>query len=180
MDSLLPSLPSEPGNAQEIERLIGEIAKRHKIILAPGDPLFVVLTLLELVTGRYLEKEDVILQAQREASAGAMERAAGSAKMTAEGLITAAADYVAKTSRSSAGELTEALTRAAAAERARIDLAAKDARRLLWTGSIVLAVLFSILAGIAIGTWLAPDAKDRLLHCPSFTQPVPGAFSNLS
>ncbi len=165
MDSLPPSLPTEPGTAEEIHRLIGEIAKRHKIIMAPGDPLFVVLTLLELVTGRYLEKADLILQAQREASVGAMERAAASAKITAEGLITAAADYVAKISRSSVGELTEALTRTAVAERAKIDLAAKDARRVLWFGSTVLAVLFSILAGIVIGAWLAPEAKDRPLHC---------------
>ena len=68
MDSFPPSLPSEPGSAEEIHRLIGEVAKRHRIILAPGDPLFVMLTLLELVTGRYLEKADAILKAERESS----------------------------------------------------------------------------------------------------------------
>ena len=166
MDSSLPSSSSDP--AEEIQRLIGEVAKRHRIILAPGDPLFVILTLLELVTGRYLEKADAILKAERETSLEAMERAAALAKTTAEGIITAAADYVAKTSRSSMGELTEALTSAVATERAKVELAAKDARRLVWLGSIVLAILFSIVIGIAIGSWLAPEVKDRLLHCPGF------------
>ena len=65
------------------------------------------------------------------------------------------------------GDLSEAVTRAAAAERAKIDLAAKAAKRLLWLGSCVLAALFSILIGIAIGSWLAPWGQDRILHCPS-------------
>ena len=168
MDSSPPSSPSEPGSAEEIHRLIGEVAKRHKIILAPGDPLFVVLTLLELVTGRYLEKADAILKAERETSLEATERAAASAKTTAEGIITAAAEYVAKTSRSSMGELTEALTSAAAAERAKIELAAKEGRRVVWIGATLLAILFSILIGIAIGGWLTPEAKDRFFHCTSF------------
>ncbi|MBJ7532579.1 hypothetical protein JDN40_00265, partial [Rhodomicrobium vannielii ATCC 17100] len=150
----------------EIHRLIGKVAKRHRIILAPGDPLFVVLTLLELVTDRYLEKADAILTAERDASLDAMERAAASAKTTGEGLITAAADYVAKTVRSSTAELTDALTSAAAAERAKIELAAKDGRRVVWIGATLLAILFSILTGIAIGIWLAPDANGRFLNCP--------------
>ncbi|MFT4080214.1 hypothetical protein [Rhodomicrobium sp.] len=166
MDSFPPSSPSEPDREAEIHRLIGEVAKRHRIILAPGDPLFVVLTLLELVTDRYLEKADAILKAERDASLDAMERAAASAKTSGEGLITAAADYVAKTVRSSTVELTDALSGTAAAERARIELTARDARRVTWLGSIVLAILFSILTGIAIGIWLAPDANGRFLHCP--------------
>jgi len=172
MDSFPPSSPSEPDPEAEIHRLIGEVAKRHRIILAPGDPLFVVLTLLELVTDRYLEKADAILKAERDTSLDAMERAAASAKTTGEGLITAAADYVAKTVRSSTVELTDALSGTAAAERAKIELAAKDGRRAVWIGATLLAVLLSILIGIAIGAWLAPEVKDRGLRSPAVTLPV--------
>src|SRR5258706_317985 len=171
MDNLLPSLPSQSDQDEEIQRLVGEVAKRHKIIVAPNDPLFVYLTLLELVLARHLDKSDSILQSHRDAYLDAMDRAAASAKETGTQLITAAADYVSKQARASIGDLSEALTRSAAAERAKIDLAARDARRVLWLGSCVLAAVFSILVGIAIGTWLAPAAKDRILLCPSFAQP---------
>lgn len=170
MESLLPSSPpSEPDPEDEIKRLIGEVAKRHKILVAHDDPSFLFLTLLELVSSRHLEKSDGILAMRGEALLDALERAAGAAKTTGEQLITAAADYVAKQTRSSVAELTEALTRAAAAERAKIDLTAKDARRVLWVSSCAAVAVLSILIGVAIGTWLAPDMTERVFRCLSFT-----------
>jgi hypothetical protein len=171
MDSFPASLPSEPDSGDEVRELIGEVAKRHNLVLAPGDPLFVVLTIIEVAAGRFLEKGAAILATEREASLVAMQRAAAASKAQAESLITAAAEYVAKTTRAANAELAVALTGAAAAERARVDVAAKDARRLLWAGSIVLAIVFAIVTGIAIGTWLTPEAKEPVLRCPSFTIP---------
>ncbi len=168
MDSLDPSFAAEPDPAQEVQRLIGEIARRHKIVLGPGDPMFVMLSLLELAVNRYLEKADEVLSRQREASVAVIERAAAAAKGQAEVLITSAAGYVAKQVKGSIAELSEALTKEAAAERARIGAAAKNARRALWAASLVLAVLFSILIGIVIGTWLAPEVKERVWRCPGF------------
>ena len=168
MDSLSPSPASGPDEAQEIQRLIGEVAKRHKIVLTDDEPVFVVLTIFKLAIERYLEKADQLLTSQREASVGVMERAASAAKGQAEALITSAADYVAKQVKGSIGELSEALAKEAVAERARIDAAARSARRALWAASLVLAVLVSILIGIVIGTWLAPDVKERLCRCPGF------------
>ncbi len=166
MDTFLP--PPEPDRGEEIQRLIGEIARRHKIVLAPSDPMFVMLSLLELTVNRYLEKADEVLSRQREASVAVIERAAAGAKSQGEVLITSAADYVAKQVKGSIGELSEALTKEAAAERALIDAAARNARRALWASSLVLAVLFSILTGIVIGTWLAPEVKEWVWRCPGF------------
>ncbi len=168
MDSLDPSFAAEPDPAQEVQRLIGEIARRHKIVLGPADPMFVMLSLLELAVNRYLEKADEVLSRQREASVAVIERAAAAAKGQAEVLITSAAGYVAKQVKGSIAELSEALTKEAAAERARIGAAAKNARRALWAASLVLAVLFSILIGIVIGTWLAPEVKEWVWRCPGF------------
>ena len=77
MESLAPPFPSEPDPDEEIRRIIGEVAKRHKIVVGPDDPTLAVLTMLELVAGRYLERADAMLQTQREGMLGAMERAAG-------------------------------------------------------------------------------------------------------
>ena len=166
MDSLSPSPLSGADEAQEIQRLIGEVAKRHKIVLTDDEPVFVVLTIFKLVTERYLEKADQLLTSQREASVAVIERAAAAAKGQGEVLITSAADYVAKQVRGSMAELSEALTREAAAERARIEAAARNARRALWAGWVVLSVLFSIVIGTVIGVWLAPEVKERVWRCP--------------
>ena len=173
MDSGPPffTMPPQESGEDEVRRLIGEIAKRHNLVLGQGDPLFVVLTIFEAAAARFLEKGSGVLASEREASLAALERAAAASKEQAASLITAAAEYIAKTTRSANEELAAALTGAAAAERTRIDMAAKDARRLLWGGSLVLAVIAAIVTGIAIGTWLAPEAKEKVLRCPGFAAP---------
>jgi len=40
-------------NGRGCRRADGGRKRRHKVTMAPGDPLFVVLTLLELGAGRY-------------------------------------------------------------------------------------------------------------------------------
>lgn len=102
-----------------VDDLIAEAAKRHNILLGPDEPYFVMLTLNELVVSRYV----AFLLNQIEAARGqaTLDRAEQleAAKKLGESLVTAAADYVAKQRRASVEELTEALTRAASAERAR-------------------------------------------------------------
>ena len=166
MDSFPPLSPAEPDPAGEIRRLVGEIARRHGIVVAPDDPLFVVLTMLELVAGRDLEKTEDSLRVQREAWIGALDQAEARARAAAEGLITAAAQYVATTTRAPLAEYVEAIKAAAAVEWAKIDAAAaemraeaKKARWVLWGSAIALAVLSAILIGTAIGAWLAPDVR---------------------
>ena len=173
MENLPPPFSAEPDPAGETRRLIGEIARRHNIVVAPDDPLFVVLTMLELVAGRYLERTEATLQAQREAWIEALDRAEARARASAESLITAAAQYVATTTRAPLAEYVEAIKAAAAAERAKIDASAaemrteaKKARWVLWGSAIVLAVLSAILIGTAIGAWLTPDVTSQFSTCP--------------
>jgi hypothetical protein len=173
MDSFPPLSHAEPDPAEEIRRLVGEIARRHNIVVAPDDPLFVILTMLELVAGRYLEKNEATLRSQRESWIDALDRAEARAKAAAEGLITAAAQYVAVTTRAPLAEHVEAIKAATAAERAKIDAAAagmraetKKARWILWGSAIAFAVFSAVLIGTAIGAWLAPDTANRSSACP--------------
>ena len=179
MESLPPPFPSEPDPDEEIRRIIGEVAKRHKIVVAPEDPTLTVLTMLELVASRYLERADAMLQTQREGMLGAMERAAGASKTAVEGLVTAAADYHVKTTRGSAVEMAATVTKAGAMALEKIELATKNAQWLLWIGWASLIALFAIAIGVGIGTWISPDVKTPALHCPAVAAGFPPASSRL-
>ena len=163
------SYSSEPPLEQddETQRLIGEVAKRHGIVLGSGDPLCVVLTVLELFLNRYLMRLDGMFQAHQAVSFEAMDRSSDAAKAIAEQLITGAAHYHVKTARDAVEELAAALAQAAAAERARIERLAKDARRLIWIGGLVWAAILSVAIGMAIGAWLAPAVAPKLLNTQS-------------
>ncbi len=58
------SSETPPEQDDETQRLIGEVAKRHGIVLGSGDPLCIVLTVLELFLDRYLSRLDGMFQAQ--------------------------------------------------------------------------------------------------------------------
>jgi hypothetical protein len=154
MRSLPRSSPPDEAREEEVKRLIGEIAKRHNILVPSNDPLFVVVSALELVIGRYLERTDAMLQAQREACLAASERHAANAKAVGEHIVTAAGDYAVKLLRGAAQEITEAIRRSASAELAKINASSKEARRLLWLGAFVSAVGVSVALGLAIGAVL--------------------------
>jgi hypothetical protein len=154
--------PPEPDD--ETQRLIGEVAKRHGIVLGSGDPLCVVLTVLELFLDRYLSRLDGMFQAHQAVSFEALDRSSEAAKAVAEQLITSAANYHVKTTRAAAEELAAALSQAAAAERVRVEKLARDARRLVWIGALVWVAILSVAIGVAIGAWLTPAAAPKLLN----------------
>jgi hypothetical protein len=147
------SLPDEARD-EEVKRLIGEIARRHNILVPPSDPLFVVVSALELVIARYLERTDAMLQAQREACLAASERHATNAKAVGEQIVTAAGDYGVKLLRTSAQEISETITRSGQAELAKLHAASTEARRLLWLGSFVSTAGVAAAVGVAIGALL--------------------------
>ena len=154
--------PPEPDD--ETQRLIGEVAKRHGIVLGSGDPLCIVLTVLELFLDRYLSRLDGMFQAHQAVSFEALDRSSEAAKAVAEQLITSAANYHVKTTRAAVEELAAALAQAAAAERARVETLARDARRLVWIGALVWVAILSVAIGVAIGAWLAPAVAPKLLN----------------
>jgi hypothetical protein len=155
------SLETPPEQDDETQRLIGEVAKRHGIVLGSGDPLCIVLTVLELFLDRYLSRLDGMFQAHQAVSFEALDRSSEAAKAVAEQLITSAANYHVKTTRAAAEELAAALAQVTAAERARLETLARDARRLIWIGGLVWVAILSLVIGVAIGAWLAPAVAPK-------------------
>ncbi|MGO9485042.1 MAG: hypothetical protein ACLPX9_10735 [Rhodomicrobium sp.] len=166
MENLLQPFPSEASPEEtEVDRILGEVARRHRIIVSPGDPMVVVLTMFELVLGRYLQQADAILQGQRVAMTGTLERATLTAKTLAESLVTGAADYHVKTTRAAAESAAADIRRASEEALAQIGMAARNARWLLWLSWLSIAALVAVAIGVWIGIWISPEVRQPASRC---------------
>ena len=78
------------------EALIGEIAKRHKILLDPDDPAFALITINEIVLSRAIAIVEAKLEAIEQRLTQISEKQTETAKAIGEAIITAGAAYVAE------------------------------------------------------------------------------------
>jgi hypothetical protein len=79
---------------RDVDALIGEVAKRHNLLLRADDPILVTIALNELMLSKMLAQvEESAGVAERRLAAGAMLHVEAS-KESASHLITAAAQYV--------------------------------------------------------------------------------------
>ncbi len=102
------------GGPFDVKELIGEVAKRHHILLSEDDPVLVTLTLNELILTRAIVEIEAHIQACKEqASIAAAEHIAAS-KALAEDIVTAGAAYLAGELRVAVAEATAALGAAVA------------------------------------------------------------------
>jgi hypothetical protein len=81
--------------AFDVDALIAEVAKRHKILLAPEDPAFALLTLNELVLSRYVTLLEATLAGMENKLSQMSAKQTEVAKAIGENVITAGAAYVA-------------------------------------------------------------------------------------
>jgi hypothetical protein len=143
----------------DVQRLIGEVAKRHNVLLGPDDPILVTLTLNELILAGYLERVQTLLEAaQDQTSAGTAQHLAAAREIAAR-LVTEAGGYVAgQLTEAGAGvqaRLLEAVGREleAAREAARV---AAQARRVAVNAALVAVGVACGLAGAVIGVVAGP------------------------
>jgi hypothetical protein len=147
--------PSRLGSDHiEIERLIGEVAKRHNVLLGRDDPIFMAVTLNELIIARALEQVQVAVEAsQDEISAGTVQQIAA-AKAVAASLITSAADHVAGQIRAATAETAQQIQLAVAEQLRGARLAAKTTQKAgstaaLAAGVAIAAAIVATLAAIS-------------------------------
>jgi hypothetical protein len=89
------------------EALIGEVAKRHKILLDPDDPAFALITINEIVLSRAIAIVEAKLEEMEQRLAQISEKHTGTAKAIGESIITAAASYVAERLKDVGADLIE-------------------------------------------------------------------------
>jgi hypothetical protein len=90
-----------------VERLIGEVAKRHDILLSRDDPVLVTVTMNELLLAEMLGQLHTSLDEAKLEIASASAKQIEASKTIAEQLITAAADYVTGELRAAAAEIRD-------------------------------------------------------------------------
>lgn len=82
--------------AFDIDAMIAEVAKRHKIVLAPDDPAFALVTLNEVMLRQTMMMLRDHIEEVEQALSRESEKQIETAKAIAEALIRAAAVYVAE------------------------------------------------------------------------------------
>ena len=87
------------------EALIGEIAKRHKILLDPDDPAFALITINEIVLSRAIAIVEAKLEAMEQRLTQISEKQTETAKAIGEAIITAGAAYVAERFKDAGADL---------------------------------------------------------------------------
>lgn len=145
----------------EIAAAIGEVARKHNLLLSPDDPILVVVTVNEMILGRLLKQQQEALEAAlSQMSAGAAQQVEA-ARDLAGVVITGGANYVAAEIRGATAALKTELL--AAVEQAKAEAngaaaSAKQAERRSWQIALGVAVILSLLLGIAVAPFvLAPD-----------------------
>ncbi len=102
------------GGPFDVKALIGEVAKRHHVLLSEDDPVLVTLTLNELILTRAIAEIEAHIQACKEQSSIAAAEHISASKALAEDIVTAGAAYL-------AGELRVAVAEAKAALREAVE-----------------------------------------------------------
>jgi ABC-type glucose/galactose transport system permease subunit len=143
----------------EIEAAIGEVARKHNLLLSSDDPLMVLVTLNEMILARMLETQQRALEAALDQiSAGAAQQV-DAARDVAGVVITGGADYVAGEIRRATAVLKIDLLQAVETAKAEARQAADGARlaeRRSWQIAIAVAVIASLLLGAAAAGSLQP------------------------
>ena len=137
----------------DVERLIGEVARRHTVLLGGDDPIFMTVTLNELIIARALERVQAMVEAsQDQISAGTAQQVLAS-KTLAASLITSAADQVAGQVRAATAEAVGQIQATVADELRAARLAANAAQKA--RSAARLAAGIAIAAAAIAGTLAA-------------------------
>jgi uncharacterized membrane protein YqiK len=146
----------EETDRADIQRLIGEVAKRHNLLLPPDDPLFVLLTINRLALNGIIQRVDKTIEnAQAQISASAIQQRTA-AKAMADQVITSGARQLAEANRTAFAGIQAEVKSALADELAAIKQAgaeAQTARREAWWAALVATGTVCLLIGAVAASW---------------------------
>jgi hypothetical protein len=141
----------------DIQRLIGEAARRHGVLLEPNDPLFVAVTLNEMALAGLIGRVEAALQAaQDQVSAGAVQQREA-AKALAGQVIAGGVEALTRANARAAAEQMAAIRETLAEELAafrRASAEAQEARRSAWLAALTVAGAVCLMIGAAAASWL--------------------------
>ena len=133
----------------DTKRLIGEVAKRHGLLLDEDDPVLLTVTLSEFILDEYVEKLNANLE---RAFAREVDRARATAEMVVARVCAQMADEVRKAGAAVATDLERSL--GAGARLAGKEIAAVRIRR---------RALYSIIASVGVTAFIVGASLARFV-----------------
>jgi hypothetical protein len=97
----------------DVQRLIGEVARRHNVLVSPDDPIFVAVTLNEFLLEEHVHRLQAALDRANRAVAEASAEHVENARLVASHLISDGARFSADQARSAGVTLRIQLERLA-------------------------------------------------------------------
>ncbi len=95
----------------DVQHLIGEVARRHNVLVSPDDPIFVAVTLNELLLGEYIHRLQADVDRANRAAVEASAEQVEYARQVASHLISDGARFSADQVRSAGATLRIQLER---------------------------------------------------------------------
>jgi hypothetical protein len=137
-----------------IKTLIGEVAKRHGVVLNATDPILMTVTLNEVILGHYLERLNALLEHAQDTANAQIKQQLDAARQIAVQPVEEAKVAAAKLVTDGAAYLVEQVRAASVTALAQIEQAQQQVyrakRAAFWT-----AVVAGLLAAFALGATLS-------------------------
>ncbi len=158
----------------DIERIIGEVARRHSVLLRHDDPILVSITLNDHLLARALARIEATVAASQDQIAASTAQAhaqqLAASKRLGEQLVQAAAEHIAGEVRSAAGEAVDVIKAAVVAELTMARQATEGMRQIRttvwWASAMALAAtVFAVTLAILSPLLVSP-------HTPSTCPPT--------
>ena len=140
-----------------VQDLIGEVAKRHNVLVDPQDPVFVAVTLNELLLAEHVQKVRAALDRAEKVTAHASSRHLETVRLTAAHLIADSSKHLADQVQAAGSALRPQLQHAVRelleAAEAAADEAARQRRASQWAAAVAIGCACLVI-GMALATWL--------------------------
>jgi hypothetical protein len=138
----------------DAQQLIGEVAKRHNVLVDPDDPILIVMTLNEILFTDYVQKMQAAVERENKSAALTTHQTIENAKRLASQLVSGGASYVSEHVRVAGAALRQELERLVREARQSAQTAMAESARhrkaSQWAAAVAIAC-----AGLTLGTALA-------------------------
>jgi hypothetical protein len=142
----------------KVQDLIGEVAKRHNVLVDPSDPIFVAVTLNELLLAEHVAKVNAALERAENALAMAASRHLEKTRWTATTLVANSSAALSEQLKAAGPALRSQLQHAVREMVLTAGAAAAEAVRQKRASQQAAAVAFASACAVivaALATWLA-------------------------
>ncbi len=142
----------------KVQDLIGEVAKRHNVLVDPSDPIFVAVTLNELLLAEHVAKVEAALERAENALAMAASRHLEKTRWTATALIANSSAALSEQIKAAGPALRSQLQHAVREMVLAAGAAAAEAARQKRASQRAAAVAFASACAVivmALATWFA-------------------------